>query len=1114
MTFQIVNPAAEKPKQPTHGAGHASPPHIRSHVAGGRSPLLLGLCLSYVVSVCAGLLACTNDERVLPPPVAALPSAGSSLRDTPELALACSEGAVENCAVTLGEHGGVLSCYEGERTCKGGTFGACENGHSFDLPRDAVNSQAQSVSLRPLSFSSPSACLNNPCNRYCREFNEAPMTGISADVDDSAPPLSTWPTGSLADYPPELIAVGTQEPCQIAGDCQFNTSCNDPALGSCSHSVCAAGDALAPGCNRCSDLVCALDADCCGSTPACAHDPCEVGSGAPLDRTCDTCTDAVCAAHPECCDVSWNDACVGYVASECAPLGQSCGCPAGSVAEGGTCYLLGGAAQDWFLARDACSNFGIGWSLIQVDDATENALAQSLMTSAGLGGAWLGGLEAGIDQWLWQRSGETFFISAADGGSLQPGYTYANWASTAPDLGLDGRAIVMTTDGTWRDAPVSLELDSLCEGTPNRLGPRRSPFSWGQNCVDLAQSECGMRCPEGVPLGLGSCTARVATQLDVSCATFDLALGATCEEAGLPQVPVCNHGQLAAPTGLQLRHLPISELGKAAPDMSAAGTCTLNEPIPPGRCVVVSDCPGLTSGRALVINPVDGTQNTSECRFDDNWSIYQPVSCRPPVCEADTHDATQVAANDCAIAIANPLNIDVAQASISITAGLPEPHCADGEVRWGSSCYAFVSNQAQTWDAARASCRERGADWDLVSLNSPAENTWVRAQTNASDDVWIGLNDKSTEGDHVWSNGSCRSFTNWDTSTAQPDNNPPGSEQCTRMTAAAGERWEDKACNDDQDPYVCEGPVLDARGGCASGQLAGPDGACYAFDATPQSWLAAQTACQGLGTGWGLVTIDGAGTNDFVTGLLACTPAWLANPPGSLGNWAPAESVDLSDAPYIDALGLWHTALDSTPRARLCQGPANTAATAPLSQVASSAACTSDAQYYFEGSAVAPETLKLCPATCALASSVAGSRVEIEIPCAPPPPPALETTKQMYYEADCGGGSTLWDFFYYDSVTPADSRIEFEMRTGPSLADLAAGGIPFIPIAQAHAVPDNTQKCEVSQLDCPVDIFSKLGSPAQEQPVLELNVRLIPGSSGEGPLLRDWKVRFSCPPSQ
>ena len=36
----------------------------------------------------------------------------------------------------------------------------------------------------------------------------------------------------------------------------------------------------------------------------------------------------------------------------------------------------------------------------------------------------------------------------------------------------------------------------------------------------------------------------------------------------------------------------------------------------------------------------------------------------------------------------------------------------------------------------------------------------------------------------------------------------------------------------------------------------------------------------------------------------------------------------------------------------------------------------------------------------------------------------------------------------------------------------------------------------------------------QQNTVLELLVRMVPGSNGEGPMLRDWTVRFSCPPSQ
>jgi hypothetical protein len=212
-------------------------------------------------------------------------------------------------------------------------------------------------------------------------------------------------------------------------------------------------------------------------------------------------------------------------------------------------------------------------------------------------------------------------------------------------------------------------------------------------------------------------------------------------------------------------------------------------------------------------------------------------------------------------------------------------------------------------------------------------------------------------------------------------------------------------------------------------------------------------------------------------------------------------------------LGFWHTTADSTLRATLCQGPTAPPPSPTLTQVSGPSACTAGNQYYFEGSSVAPETLMLCPDTCTLASAIPGRRLDVDIPCAPPPPPAIETVVDgLYYTADCEGGGAIWDFFYYDSVTPADSQISFELRAAPSIADLSSAS--FISIADAHAIPDNTQRCEVNPPSCPIDIFTLLGSPAQQQEVLELRVTLTPGSNGEGPLLRDWKVRFSCPPSQ
>src|SRR6185436_10458922 len=181
---------------------------------------------------------------------------------------------------------------------------------------------------------------------------------------------------------------------------------------------------------------------------------------------------------------------------------------------------------------------------------------------------------------------------------------------------------------------------------------------------------------------------------------------------------------------------------------------------------------------------------------------------------------------------------------------VPVPHCAPGEELWGNSCY-FYSRDPETWERAETLCERRGAGWNLVALNSPAENTWVRSSTDPSRDVQIGLNDQTTEGDHVWSNGTCRKWTNWDATSLQPNNSPPGSEQCARMTSTSRESWEDTDCNLDQHLYVCEGPVQDAQGGCATGELLGPDGRCYAFDARGVNATDASLTCRNRGPGWG-----------------------------------------------------------------------------------------------------------------------------------------------------------------------------------------------------------------------------------------------------------------------
>src|SRR5690606_656029 len=119
----------------------------------------------------------------------------------------------------------------------------------------------------------------------------------------------------------------------------------------------------------------------------------------------------------------------------------------------------------------------------------------------------------------------------------------------------------------------------------------------------------------------------------------DLAGGVPCDgdEGGV--VPVCNHGTTTAPAGIRIVHFPegSGQYPLCGPDAGAAGAeeCSTTEPIPPGARVGVSDCPGLTGGREIMVNP-PGDAHIEECSCLDSWTLYDDAealpACSPPEC--------------------------------------------------------------------------------------------------------------------------------------------------------------------------------------------------------------------------------------------------------------------------------------------------------------------------------------------------------------------------------------------------------------------------------------------------------------------------------------------------
>ncbi|KAK5621541.1 hypothetical protein CRENBAI_001595 [Crenichthys baileyi] len=114
------------------------------------------------------------------------------------------------------------------------------------------------------------------------------------------------------------------------------------------------------------------------------------------------------------------------------------------------------------------------------------------------------------------------------------------------------------------------------------------------------------------------------------------------------------------------------------------------------------------------------------------------------------------------------------------------------------SCY-YLSTSSGSWDEGREDCRNRGGD--LLVIDSAEEQKYVSALTGKL--VWIGLNDKDTEGSWKWVDGSSPSFTYW--SKAQPDNGGGdsrwGEEDCVQISDQG--LWNDRSCSASMQ-WICE----------------------------------------------------------------------------------------------------------------------------------------------------------------------------------------------------------------------------------------------------------------------------------------------------------------------
>ncbi len=245
----------------------------------------------------------------------------------------CTDGATQNCSVTVGQHGTVLTCYDGVQTCQNGHWGECADGQ-------VVQRLQVGDGMHTMSLTDAGACKNNPCDPSCQSFNEVPDGGVTLDGSQSG---VTWQTGNLnnlndSNFPKGLVAKGMSQPCYQGTDCQYDQYCQAPlTAAACAHSKCTTGSALDPTCETCVEKVCAAKSSCCTSSwtsdcikevgtvcnsfcdqsGTCAHSKCLTGGN--LTSGCDSCVTSICSLRPSCCSSSgaWDNYCLAMVGSVC-----------------------------------------------------------------------------------------------------------------------------------------------------------------------------------------------------------------------------------------------------------------------------------------------------------------------------------------------------------------------------------------------------------------------------------------------------------------------------------------------------------------------------------------------------------------------------------------------------------------------------------------------------------------------------------------------------------------------------------------------------------------------------------------------------------------------------